>query len=253
MEEHGLTPLQRRMLRRRQRTDFRRKLKGKLSDADIRYAKPDELIEMFKPQAEAYAVRRYQRNPDAIQDAYLALVIAAYKYDGQKGAFYSYLNFWLKQTVGRGASRRDKIIRLPERAKSSLGLIMEAREFLGKKGIKITDESIAEYTGLSVERVATLRKYPTAFLAGLETERPDSETQSTFLRDVSDEDWDREHRSVEAWADIETYLAEHEELLEIATEWVNNPGTKTDLRRMSSQIRRGVRTNDETDSEDEIA
>ena len=186
--------------------------KSWLSDEEIAAATPNELIEAFSPLAESYARKRFPYSPDAVQDAYLGLTVAAHRYDPEKGAFHTYAHLWMRQKVNRGAAARNRMISLPESQWSNMRLIALTVEELEQELEETTDEAVAERSGLDIERVRFLRSVPVARHAN------EGEQWNAF-------DSETEFRQVEDWDAVESYITD-DKLREEARAWVSGESKK---------------------------
>ena len=131
-----------------------------LSPEEIAQAKPAELAEAFLPLAKAQARDMYPDDPDAIQDASLALVEAARTYDADKGPFAPWARLYIKRTLVRGRRLRERIIRIPQDSLSRLSLVLGAKEAIETERGSATLSEIADWADVSEEEVGRLLALP---------------------------------------------------------------------------------------------
>ena len=114
---------------------------------------------------------------------------------------------------------------------------MEAREALSKKQIPLTDEAVAEATGLSVEKVAELRSIPSAYPYTSLTTASENGRDMIENHAGADDKSENAYRRVEAREDIKAILNEEADLLEMVEHWVNELDTKPRMTFLARKIR----------------
>ena len=158
-----------------------------LSNKEIAEASREELIIAFLPMAQAYAQRVYPGDPDAVQDAYLALAYAAETYEADKGSFKAWAGLYLLRTVKRGRSLRDRVISLPARRVTELSEVLLAQE--NKEPDQNSVSQIAKRAGLTEKQVEEALGLPSTqtWITGIDCEdAKDSLEDAVVVEDHSD-------------------------------------------------------------------
>eukprot|EP00186_Timspurckia_oligopyrenoides_P003481 CAMPEP_0182444294 /NCGR_PEP_ID=MMETSP1172-20130603/2796_1 /TAXON_ID=708627 /ORGANISM="Timspurckia oligopyrenoides, Strain CCMP3278" /LENGTH=488 /DNA_ID=CAMNT_0024639821 /DNA_START=213 /DNA_END=1679 /DNA_ORIENTATION=+ len=96
---------------------------------------------------------------DMIQEGTLGLIRAAEKYDGERGfKFSTYATWWVKQAVARSIADSARAIRLPVHLYDTVNLIRKTvRGLAQESGVAPSDSEVAEYLGISVAKLRSMK------------------------------------------------------------------------------------------------
>ncbi len=131
-----------------------------LSNDEIERLTPNELAEQFLPLALSMAGNMFPGDPDARQDASLALVEATRTYKAGKGPFAPWAALYIKRTLRRGRHLREHVIRIPQTALDKLSLLLAAQDEIAAKKGDITLSDLVEATGLEESEVSAALNLP---------------------------------------------------------------------------------------------
>src|SRR5215207_6006902 len=97
-------------------------------------------------------------NDDLVQEGTVGLIQAVDRFDPDRGVkFSTYAAWWIRRAL-IDALGQARVIRMPDKAERSLGAVRRAEtELRGPTSGSASDEAVAERTGLSAERVRSLR------------------------------------------------------------------------------------------------
>ncbi|XP_031117976.1 RNA polymerase sigma factor sigC-like isoform X2 [Ipomoea triloba] len=97
---------------------------------------------------------------DLIQAGNMGVLEGAVRFDHTRGyKFSTYAQYWIRRSMSRTVAKHARGIRIPIKLRKSINEIQKARNALSSSHGKFLSESIiAEFTGLSTERIALANK-----------------------------------------------------------------------------------------------
>lgn len=98
---------------------------------------------------------------DLIQEGNLGLIKAVQKFDYRRGfKFSTYATWWIRQSITRAIADQARTIRIPVHMVESLNRLLRASRKLAQElGREATLEELADYLGISEERILELQRY----------------------------------------------------------------------------------------------
>jgi len=98
---------------------------------------------------------------DLIQNGNLGLMKATERYDVTKGfRFSTYATWWIKQAIIRSIADQSRTIRLPVHIHENINRInAKVRAFTIEKGHEPTNQELADYTGIPLDKINSYRYY----------------------------------------------------------------------------------------------
>lgn len=112
------------------------------------------------------AIAKRFRNPsvpfiDLIQEGNVGLMKAIERFKPQMGyRFSTYAYWWIQQEIQLALRRNDDLVRQPANVQDDLRAIYRAIGDVRADGLPASDENLARYTGLDLERIQSLLKLP---------------------------------------------------------------------------------------------
>ncbi|WP_323844665.1 sigma-70 family RNA polymerase sigma factor [Microbulbifer magnicolonia] len=112
------------------------------------------------------AIAKRFRNPsvpfiDLIQEGNVGLMKAIERFKPQMGyRFSTYAYWWIQQEIQLALRRNEDLVRQPANVQDDLRAIYRAIGDVRADGLPASDENLAKYTGLDLERIQSLLKLP---------------------------------------------------------------------------------------------
>ena len=125
---------------------------------------------------------------DLIQEGNIGLMVAADKFEYQRGyKFSTYATWWIRQAVTRAISDQSRTIRIPVHMNEGMNKFLRAsREIEKELGRAPTNEEIGQRLEISVEKVEKLR---TIFRSPVSLETPVGRDGESAFGDLLEDQW----------------------------------------------------------------
>lgn len=95
---------------------------------------------------------------DLIQDGNAGLMVAAKKFDYQKGfKFSTYSVWWIRQQITRHLPEQTGNMRMPYNLQSTISRVIKLEEKVNSDGTYYSDEQVAEEAGITVDELLDIR------------------------------------------------------------------------------------------------
>ena len=109
---------------------------------------------------------------DLVQEGYIGLMKAARRYDPARGLrFSTYAHWWVRAQITRTIDRSGRAVHVSAMAVDQARTLRKFRDELEAAGETASYETLAEYTGIRVDRVLDLRPLAPLEFCGLDLGR----------------------------------------------------------------------------------
>ena len=132
--------------------------RGAWMEADaLRWKMVESVRSFIVQQARKYLTLSLMDEDDLLQEGRLGAYRAALRYDPDQQAFTTYSRWWIRASITRAIDQTGKLVRMPSGAQEQLRNLRNLEKERFKNRQPITDEALAETSGIDLKRVRLLR------------------------------------------------------------------------------------------------